>query len=459
MVTTRTGLQRTTVYVFAVMLLCLPAIWNGFPLVFDDVGGYLERWPTASLGLGRSVPYGLLLWTTRSSFWVPAILLQAVVTTWVVGRALHVFGLRHLPWLLPCVLAAIVATSGVSLFVSQVLPDAWAAPAVLALHLLAWHADQLTRLERVGMATIVAFAAASHMATLGILLGLSILHTVGWFSWRRLGVAPSGILAADLSVCSGILLLLAADLLVAGRLALTPGGDIILFGRLVESGVVSKVLGEECSRKDWRFCAFKNELPTNSEDLMWHADSPLRKVGGWDDSRTKRDIDSIIVYSILVHPLDHLKSAVSLTFEQLLTTGIADSMGRVNSSHLQWAMETYAPWLVGAYELSRQQQQEVDFEDWSLWIVSPVSIASTFALPFIALLSWRRNQYRESLLAAMVFVALLANACICGVIAGPNDRYQARIAWLAPLASALAVAGLAPPRNNRSTLARSGLWA
>ena len=222
MVSTQSGLQRLAVYVFAATLLCLPAIWNGFPLVFDDVGGYLERWPTASLGLGRSVPYGVLLWTTRSSFWVPVILLQAVVTAWVVGRAMHVFGLRHLPWLLPCVLAAIAATSGMALFVLQVLPDAWAAPAVLALHLLAWHTDQLTKMERVAMAAIVAFAAASHMATLGMLLGLSILHTAAWFSRRRLGVAPSGIVNADLSVCSGIVLLLVADLLVAGRLALTP---------------------------------------------------------------------------------------------------------------------------------------------------------------------------------------------------------------------------------------------
>src|SRR5262249_35712917 len=159
-------------YAFAVTLLCLPAIWNGFPLVFDDVGGYLERWPTASLGLGRSIPYGLLLWTTSSSWWVPAILLQAVFAAWGVDRALDVFGLHYSPWLLPCVIAAIAATSGAALFVSQVLPDAWAAPAVLALHLLAWHTDSLTRVERVAMAAIVAFAAASHMATLGVLAGL-----------------------------------------------------------------------------------------------------------------------------------------------------------------------------------------------------------------------------------------------------------------------------------------------
>ena len=187
---------------------------------------------------------------------------------------------------------------------------------------------------------------------------------------------------------------------------------------------------------------------------MWDTDSPLRKIGGWDDPRTRPKIAAIIAHSMLVHPLEHLASAVSLTFEQLVTAGIADNMARVESGHLHWAMEQYAPWLVRAYELSRQQQQEVDFEHWSLWIVSPVSIAGTFALPFIALLSWRRNKYRESLLAAMVFVALLTNACICGVMAGPNDRYEARIAWLAPLASALAGVGLASARKGQAGIGR-----
>ena len=95
-------------------------------------------------------------------------------------------------------------------FVSQVLPDAWAAPAVLALHLLAWHADSLTRMERAGMTTIVAFAGASHMAILGVLAGLSILQTVAWPARRRLRIAPPGIVVANAAAGFGIALLLAA---------------------------------------------------------------------------------------------------------------------------------------------------------------------------------------------------------------------------------------------------------
>ena len=47
----------------AAMLLALmaPALWNGFPLIFPDTGGYLDRPVLGTLGMGRSALYGLFL--------------------------------------------------------------------------------------------------------------------------------------------------------------------------------------------------------------------------------------------------------------------------------------------------------------------------------------------------------------------------------------------------------------
>ena len=79
---------RTAVRLFAVAMLCLPAAWNRFPIVYDDVGGYLERWPTHSLGIGRSAAYGAMLWAAKDSWWVPIVAVQAAVTVWTIERTL-----------------------------------------------------------------------------------------------------------------------------------------------------------------------------------------------------------------------------------------------------------------------------------------------------------------------------------------------------------------------------------
>jgi hypothetical protein len=63
------------------------------------------------------------------------------------------------------------------------------------------------------------------------------------------------------------------------------------------SGIVGKVLDTECPREDWLLCQFKNDRPT-ANGFLWADDSPLYKIGGWDDPRAKREIDLIIARSV-----------------------------------------------------------------------------------------------------------------------------------------------------------------
>jgi hypothetical protein len=327
------------------------------------------------------------------------------------------------------------------------MPDAWAAPAVLALHLLAWHSDRLTTLERVTMTAIVAFAGASHMATLVLLTGLSVLHCAAWLLAGKTRGAPVGLLFAAGAAWAGLVVLLAANLFVAGRLAVTPGGDVFLFARLTESGIVGKVLAEECPRENWLLCNFKNDLPSTANAFLWDADSPLYKIGGWDDPRTTREIGAIMAQSVRAHSLDHVENAIALTARQLVTVGIGDSMARIYSSHAPWTIGKYAPWLTRPYQVARQQRGDIDLAQWSAWVVSPISIAGLCALPLVAMFSWRRGYYREATLPAMVFIALLVNASVCSVVSGPYGRYQARLAWLAPFASILIFAAVQQGSN------------
>lgn len=426
-------------YAVAVVSLCLPALWNGFPLMFDDVGGYLERWPTATLGLGRSTVYGLLLWVTRWASFLPVVLLQALVTTFVVNSALKVFGAGRSPFALPITTAAIALTSGAAFFVSKAIPDAWAAPAVLALHLVAWHSDRFSKFELTFMIVIIAFAGASHMAIFGVLAGLSILDLIAWPIRRRLNFTPTGIVLATAATWSGLALLLATNAVIAGRFALTPGGNVFLLARLVEDGMAAKILAEECPRSDWQLCAFRTELPAYAEAFIWDANSPLQKIGNVNDQRVSREIASIIMRSIVAHPVEHIERAAALAIEQFFDTGVGGSMEPLASRHARWTLTRYAPWVLPRYDTARQQIETIDLTLWSDWIVVPVATIASLALPVLAVIWWRRRCRQEALLATMLFLALVGNAAICGVISSPNDRYQARLVWLATLAIGLAI--------------------
>lgn len=439
--------RHAAAYAVAVVLLCGPALWNGLPLMFDDVGGYLERWPTASLGLGRSTVYGLALWIARAGSFFPLIALQALVTVFVVDRAIRAYVTpTPPPWWLPGVIAAIAATSGAAFFVSKAIPDAWAAPGVLALHLLAWHSERLATCERAALAAIVALAGAVHMATFGVLAGLSVLYAVAWLARRRLGLTPAIGLAVA-AVWSGLLLLLAGNVIVAGRIAVPSEGDIFLFGRMVEDGMAGGILAEECPRPDWQLCDYRDALPGYQEAFIFDADGPLQKIGGENDPRARREIAAIIARSLARHPFAHAWSAVALTASQFVDLGTGGIMEPLMSWHTRWVLSRYAPALVAGFDAARQQTEEIDLTPWSDWAVVPLAITTSLALPGLAVLLWRAGRRRDAMLPAFVFLALLGNAAICGVVSSPNDRYQARLAWLAELACGLAAPALVRRRG------------
>ncbi len=83
------------VSVLCVAALCAPALWNGFPLLQYDTGGYLVRWYEGYLVPSRAVLYGLFLNAGQWwNFW-PVVVVQAALTTWVVALMLRVHGFRH----------------------------------------------------------------------------------------------------------------------------------------------------------------------------------------------------------------------------------------------------------------------------------------------------------------------------------------------------------------------------
>ena len=74
-------------------ILIGPAIWNRFPLLQYDTGGYLARWFEGYLVPSRPGAYGLLLAATAPlEFW-PVLVLQAAVTIWVLALLLKELGL------------------------------------------------------------------------------------------------------------------------------------------------------------------------------------------------------------------------------------------------------------------------------------------------------------------------------------------------------------------------------
>ncbi|HEY1545478.1 MAG TPA: hypothetical protein VGG01_24005, partial [Xanthobacteraceae bacterium] len=100
------GVNWAVAAIAAIVTLLAPALWNGFPLLEYDTGGYLARWFEGTLVPSRSTVYGLFAvagWPL--DFW-PVLVLQAAATVWVLALVLRSYGFGGRPWTL---LALVVA--------------------------------------------------------------------------------------------------------------------------------------------------------------------------------------------------------------------------------------------------------------------------------------------------------------------------------------------------------------
>jgi hypothetical protein len=416
----------------ATLTLLAPAIWNGFPLLQYDTGGYLARWFEGYLVPSRSTVYGLFVvagWPL--DFW-PVIALQAAATVWVLALVLRSYGFGERPWTLFAIVAGLSVTTTLPWIAAILLTDIFAGLAVLALHLVVTRPETLSRKERLALVLFAAFSAATHSATFLVLAGLAVVAAAVSFADRRI-VAPAGAMRAAAAVVLSAVMLLAANFALSGHLGWTPGGYGIVFARMLQDGIVKRYLDAHCGERQFKLCPYRDDLPKTADAFLWGA-GPFNKLGRFaglgDEMRT------IVLESLVEYPGTQLEAALAASAKQLVSVATGEGVLTV-IWHTYRIMERYTPSVVPEMRAARQQHGELHFEALNA-VQVPLALGAMAALPLFVWLGLRRRVFFDlALLAATVSLAILGNAVVCGALSNAHDRYGARLAWVPLLVSVL----------------------
>ncbi len=423
---------RTGTALAAIAILLAPALWNRFPLLEYDTGGYLARWFEGYLVPSRSTVYGLFLlagWPL--DFW-PVVFFQAALSVWIMALVLRAHGLGERPFAFLLVIALLSATTALSWNASMLLTDIFVGLAVLALHLLVFKSDQIKRWEHIALVGYVAFAAATHSATFLVLLGLAVVALFASFIDRARVPRLAAVRAAT-AVALGAVMLLTANYVVARRIAWTPGGYGIVFARMLEDGIVARYLDERCPDPRFQLCPYRKQLPATADEFLW-GESVFDKLGRFDG--LGEEMRTIVLESLIAYPFTQIKTALAAAAKQLITVKTGEGV-IVEIWHTYGMIEMYTPSALPAMRAARQQRGELYFVAINAVHV-PIAFAGMILLPILVLFSlWRRSYADLGLLAASAVLAIVMNAFVCGPLSNAHDRYGARIVWLAPFVIAL----------------------
>jgi hypothetical protein len=407
------------------LMLIAPALWNGYPLLQYDTGGYLARWYEGYLVPSRSTVFGLYLhFGEDSSFWLD-LGIQALATLWILQLTLRVFGLAG-PLRLLELSIALVLTTALPWLASTLLTDIFSGLSVLSLFILILHGDRISSVEKISLFAFTTFAAATHSATLAVLLGLCC---IGWIArpFLRARIAVSGLLQGSLTIVAGAAMLLAANFALSGKLAWTPGGTGVAFGRMLQDGIVARYLGDHCPEQKLKLCPYRNELPATADQFLW-GNSMFNTLGRFQGMND--EMGFIVSRSLAEYPLWQASAAIAATAQQLVSVATGEGTnGWI--PHTYGIIERYIPAQLAPMRAARQQHWDIDFTVINRIHVPVALLSMLLVAAILAAAIWRRRLDDLTLLAATVLCALLGNAFVCGVISGPHDRYGARLAWLA----------------------------
>lgn len=420
--------RSSAAIILAAALLLWPAFWNGYPLVFSDTGTYLSQAIEHYVGWDRPIFYSLFVLPLHLTLttW-PIVAAQAVLT----AHTLHLLRRTLLPelsvWRLLPLVAMLAAFTSLPWFVAQIMPDFLTGLLVLTLAMLALVPARLSRRERIWLTMFATFMIAAHQSHLLLALTLLCVLLPLHRGWRRI-VLPLGMAAVAL---------VAVNMIAFGRASLSPYGNVFLLARVISDGPGADVLRRDCPAAGWRLCAFVDRLPLTADDFLWPQDGPVVLAGG--AKLVSAEADAIILAALRAEPGTELRAALDNAMHQLEQFASGDGLQPWPATVAPWLQRDFPSHEFAAYTQARQTRGELHVPAWLL--AAHTVMAVTGVAGCILLLMKRRN-HAVAGFAAIVLLAVVANAAITGGLSMPHDRYQSRVMWLPLLITLLGTASL-----------------
>ncbi len=432
--------------VLSAALLLWPALLNGYPIVFDDTGTYLSQAVHRYLGWDRPAFYSLFLFPLHMTLttW-PAIAAQALLMAHTLHLVRRVLLPAASPWWLVPFVALLAAATAAPWFASQLMPDVFTPLLILALALLLFAPERLSRREHVWLVLFAAFMIAAQQSSVALSLALLLVLT----PLRKLlgAAAPLGRAGLTRLVAPPLLAmtaLISVNLIGQGRAALFPYGNVFVLARVIYDGPGMDVLRRDCPGAGWRLCGFLDRFPATSDQFLWWPNSPIMLAGG--HKLVSTEADAIIAAGLRAEPDTELRAWLHNGIVQLGSFTSGDELHACPTTVTPWIVRDFPRFEQAAYAVARQTNGRLAVPDWMQALHAIVALGGIAGCGIVLIVVLLRRHVAAGF-AAAVLLAVLANAFIAGGFSTPHHRYGSRVMLLTPAVALLGGIALARKRT------------
>ncbi len=427
----------------SILLLISPAIINGFPLLYSDSASYIVSGQDGNIPIDRPIIYGFLITqvSLSLSLWL-VVIFQALIVVLLINRLLSYFDLGRVKSFATFLVVLFLSIfTGVSNYISQVMPDIYTGVLIIAFPMLILEPDKRWR----WFLFLVALSSSMmHFSNLPLTTVLSIMALVVMAIYKK-RVALKKRLVVYFSILAILpwLLVPTINYLYSGKLFLNKSNHIFFTGRLIDTGCLAEFFDSVPGAQKYSLYQAKDRIPKKSWEFIWNETSPLydggcSENGGWSNCWREKEQEynamiwdvlstrSILAKFLKASFVDWAKQIIDFDTGPLIRQGETSGFSQIIPKYFIDA---------SCYQKSKQYNETLTFETGSLlqrWcIYTTILVLLLLMIRPFGLLKERKDELR--MIVALVVTGLMANAFFCAVFSTVLYRYQGRIIWLIPL--------------------------
>ena len=406
--------------------------YNGFPLMAPDSFEYIESGFKLEVA-HRPVLFGIFVRHISLAFslWF-VIIAQGLILSYLVNIFLNYFlNIQFNLFVKLIIYILLVVFSSVSWYCSQIMPDIFASVGLLIVILLLL--KKIKKLYTIILLSIILiFSIASHNSNL--LFFSTSLFVIGIYGFITKKFAKKEFVLNQYIIIFSISILawFVSPTLNATIIKKNYSNNKFVFftATMIESGMLKKVLDDNCGEYDWKLCEFKDKLPKSRGQFLWWKNSPLFQIGGWKGSEEELKEIFKVSFSKPEYYILNIFYVTKNTIKQFYTIRIGKLLHNFSKDKRKNKIIKERFFTdISDFSMSKQNTNRLEFLKSNNRQM--IGIITLSIILFVLLGRYYKNidKKDKNLLFTTLFF-LIINATTVSALGGVSSRYQGRIFWL-----------------------------
>jgi hypothetical protein len=215
----------------------------------------------------------------------------------------------------------------------------------------------------------------------------------------------------------------------SGEIGLARNSNVFLLAKWIDTGPAMSYLESACPAEGYELCPYVKALRgLTHDDLKWAGESPFHKIGTFD--QLEPEARRIVRSTLQTYPLEILQRAILDAGRQLFRFATGEGLSPYFAQMVAERVDPiFGPEVANSLLESKQGQGRLPVGGFRSLHLVAVILAFVFCAWTIVV---RKQCLPGKLVTLYAFVAagVIWNATVTGGLAGPYDRYLARVIWL-----------------------------